>query len=180
MLYYLFPHRENISLTAGGRLFQYITFRALLALIISLVISMLFGGRVIGLLKKLQIGETVRDLGLSGQKKKKALLLWVVSLSLWQSWYQPYCWRGWIMCIFYWCCLPHYGWAWLDSLTIISKYFKDKAGLKAIFKISGQFVLGLVIAIVMLYHDDVLVRMRNQKHWDIIIRSNKPFLLRIG
>ena len=55
----------------GAGLFQYITFRAGLAVILSLIISMLFGGRIIRFLRQLQIGETVRDLGLDGQKQKE-------------------------------------------------------------------------------------------------------------
>ena len=71
MLYYLFQFTEKLFHLPGGRLFQYISFRAGLAVIISLIITMWFGNRIIRSLKRLQIGETVRDLGLSGQKEKE-------------------------------------------------------------------------------------------------------------
>ncbi|MBK7340618.1 MAG: phospho-N-acetylmuramoyl-pentapeptide-transferase [Saprospiraceae bacterium] len=171
MLYYLFQFTEKIFHLPGGRLFQYITFRALLALIISLVISMLFGGRVIGLLKKLQIGETVRDLGLSGQKEKEgtptmggviiimAIVIPTLLLTRLDNVY---------------ILLMLFATLWMGLIGFADDYIKvflkDKAGLKAIFKISGQFVLGLVIAIVMLYHDDVLVRMPKSE----ALRYNYP------
>jgi phospho-N-acetylmuramoyl-pentapeptide-transferase len=71
MLYYLFQFTEKLFHLPGGRLFNYISFRAGLAIIISLIITMLFGERIIRSLKRLQIGETVRDLGLAGQKEKE-------------------------------------------------------------------------------------------------------------
>jgi phospho-N-acetylmuramoyl-pentapeptide-transferase len=71
MLYYLFTYlREHFSLSGTG-VFYYITFRASLAVILSLVISMLFGKRLIQFLQKKQIGETVRELGLEGEQQKK-------------------------------------------------------------------------------------------------------------
>ena len=71
MLYYLFKYlQENFGLSGSG-LFQYITFRASMAIIVSLIISMLIGRRVIRWLQKMQIGESVRDLGLHGQVEKK-------------------------------------------------------------------------------------------------------------
>ena len=71
MLYYLFAYLEDAFGLPGAALFQYITFRAAMAIIISLVISMLFGWRIIRFLRQLQIGESVRDLGLDGQKEKE-------------------------------------------------------------------------------------------------------------
>ena len=71
MLYYLFTYlREHFNLSGTG-VFYYITFRASLAVILSLVISMLFGKRLIQFLQKKQIGETVRELGLEGEQQKK-------------------------------------------------------------------------------------------------------------
>ncbi|MEL6863502.1 MAG: phospho-N-acetylmuramoyl-pentapeptide-transferase, partial [Bacteroidota bacterium] len=64
MLYYLFAYLEKTFGLPGAGLFQYITFRAGLAIILSLIISMLFGWRIIRFLRKLQIGESIRDLGL--------------------------------------------------------------------------------------------------------------------
>jgi phospho-N-acetylmuramoyl-pentapeptide-transferase len=72
MLYYLFEWltKEGIKMPGGG-LFQFITFRALMAILLSLIITMLFGKRVINLLQKMQIGESVRELGLEGEQQKK-------------------------------------------------------------------------------------------------------------
>ncbi|MEL0334335.1 MAG: phospho-N-acetylmuramoyl-pentapeptide-transferase, partial [Flavobacteriales bacterium] len=70
MLYYLFEYLDSAYDIPGAGVFQYITFRAAMAIITSLIISMLFGKRLIDRLSRLQIGETVRDLGLEGQNQK--------------------------------------------------------------------------------------------------------------
>ena len=70
MLYYLFDylHKHNFP---GAGVFHYISFRAAMALIVSLLISLVFGKRIIGILHRKQVGETIRDLGLTGQAEKK-------------------------------------------------------------------------------------------------------------
>jgi phospho-N-acetylmuramoyl-pentapeptide-transferase len=160
MLYYLFQFTEKFMHLPGGRLFQYISFRAGLAVIISLVISMLFGGKIIKYLRRKQIGETVRDLGLVGQKEKEGtptmggiiLILAILVPCL-------------LLCrlenIYILLMLFTTVWMGMIGFTddYIKVYLKDKEGLKAIFKILGQVVLGLVVALVMLFHEDVLVRM---------------------
>ena len=70
MLYYLFKYLDEMNVPGAG-VFQYITFRTLLALVLSLIISMVLGKRIIELLRRMQVGETVRDLGLEGQLKKQ-------------------------------------------------------------------------------------------------------------
>ena len=70
MLYHLFEYLQSVDLPGAG-VFQYISFRAAGAAIVSLLISMVFGGRIIKLLRRQQVGETVRDLGLDGQKEKE-------------------------------------------------------------------------------------------------------------
>mgnify|MGYP001397209134 len=70
MLYYLFTYLDQAYDIPGAGVFQYITFRAAMAVITSLIISMLFGKRLIDRLQRLQVGETVRDLGLEGQNQK--------------------------------------------------------------------------------------------------------------
>ena len=70
MLYYLFTYLDELNVPGAG-LFNYISFRAAMAIITSLLISMVFGKRIINLLRKKQMGETVRDLGLEGQKEKE-------------------------------------------------------------------------------------------------------------
>ena len=71
MLHYIFDFLDKTYNIPGAGLFQYITFRAGAAIILSLIITMIFGGRIIRSLKNLQVGETVRDLGLEGQKVKE-------------------------------------------------------------------------------------------------------------
>ena len=69
MLVYLFEYLDKMDFPGAG-VFQYITFRAALAMILSLIISMIFGKKIIAILHRLQVGETVRDLGLEGQIQK--------------------------------------------------------------------------------------------------------------
>ena len=72
MLYYLFKYLDEMNIPGAG-VFQYITFRTLLALVLSLIISMVLGKRIIELLRRMQVGETVRELGLEGQSQKLGL-----------------------------------------------------------------------------------------------------------
>jgi len=76
MFYYLFNYLDKVFDFPGAGLFHYISFRASLAVITSLIISLLFGKRLINYLHKKQIGEVVRDLGLEGEKEKKAHQPW--------------------------------------------------------------------------------------------------------
>lgn len=82
MLYYLFEYLRAEFNMPGANVFQYITFRAAMAVITSLLISMVFGKNLIEVLRKKQVGESIRDLGLDGQMEKKEPQPWVVSLSL--------------------------------------------------------------------------------------------------
>ncbi len=142
------------------RLFNYISFRAGFATIISLVISLLFGGRIINFLRRLQVGETIRDLGLQGQKEKEgtptmggiiiimAILIPCLLLSKLNNVY---------------IILMIITTAWLGVIGFLDDYIKvfrkNKAGLKGWFKICGQVGLGLIVAITMLFSDDIKVRM---------------------
>src|ERR1700749_3184220 len=71
MLYYLFKYLNQQFDLPGAGMFQYISFRAVMAALLSLTISLIFGGKLINMLKRLQIGESIRDLGLDGQLQKK-------------------------------------------------------------------------------------------------------------
>ncbi len=160
MLYYLFQFTEKLFHLPGGRLFQYISFRAGLAILLSLIISMVFGGRIIRFLKKLQIGESIRDLGLQGQKEKEgtptmggliiilAILIPCLLLTKLDNVYIQ---------------VMLFTTVWMGLIGFADDYIKvflkDKQGLKAIFKIIGQIICGLVIGLVVLYHEKVLVRM---------------------
>lgn len=76
MLYYLFEYLEKQYQLPGAGLFQYISFRSALAFVISLLFSTIFGRRIIDKLRSLQVGETVRDLGLEGQSQKGVRQPW--------------------------------------------------------------------------------------------------------
>lgn len=144
----------------GSGLFHYISFRAGAAIILSLIISMLFGGRIIRKLRQLQVGETIRDLGLQGQKEKEgtptmggliivmAILIPCVLLARLDNIYIQ---------------LMLLSTIWMAAIGFADDYIKvfrkNKAGLKAVFKVVGQIGLGLIVGLVMLYHDGVTVRL---------------------
>ena len=73
MLYYLFDYLQSAYDFPGAGLFQYISFRAAMAIITSLLVSLVFGGKIINVIKNKQIGEQVRELGLAGEESKKGL-----------------------------------------------------------------------------------------------------------
>ncbi|MCB0640068.1 MAG: phospho-N-acetylmuramoyl-pentapeptide-transferase [Phaeodactylibacter sp.] len=157
MLYELFSWLEDVP---GAGLFHYITFRAGVAVVLSLVISMLFGGRIIKYLHRLQIGETVRDLGLKGQKEKEGtptmggviiIIAIIVPCLLMADLSNIYI----LMMLL--------ATTWMGTIGFIDDYIKvfrkNKEGLSGKFKILGQVGLGLIVALTMLYSDDVVVRM---------------------
>ena len=144
----------------GAGLVQYITFRAGIASILSLVISMAFGGRIIRYLHRLQVGETVRDLGLKGQLKKQgtptmggviiimAILIPCLLLADLQNVYIV---------------LLIVSTVWMAAIGFVDDYIKvfkkNKEGLRGSFKVLGQIGLGLLIALTMIAHEDVVVRL---------------------
>lgn len=147
----------------GAGLFQYITFRAGLAVILSLIISMMFGGRIIRVLQKLQVGETVRDLGLEGQKQKEgtptmggviiimAILIPCLLVARLDNVYVI---------------LMIVATIWMAVIGFVDDYIKvflkNKEGLSGKFKILGQVGLGLIIGITMIVSDDVVVRISTE------------------
>ncbi|MEY3239735.1 MAG: hypothetical protein RIR11_1173 [Bacteroidota bacterium] len=159
MLYQLFEFLKKQYDLPGAGLFQYISFRAGLAIVLSLVISILMGGRIINFLRKLQIGETVRDLGLAGEKQKSGtptmggviiILATVIPCLLLARLDNIYI----ILMLF--------SMVWLSAIGFADDYIKvfkkDKQGLKGIFKIAGQIGLGLIVGITMLVNDEIVVR----------------------
>ena len=160
MLYHLFEFlKKNYDLPGAG-LFQYISFRAGMAIIVSLIISILYGGRIINFLRKLQIGETVRDLGLEGEKQKAGtptmggIIIIMATI---------------IPCLLLarldniYIILMLFSVIWLSAIGFADDYIKvfkkDKQGLKGIFKVAGQIGLGLIVGITMLVNDEIVVRM---------------------
>ncbi len=158
MLYHLFELLEKQGLSGAG-LFQYISFRSATGIVLSLVISIVFGKRVIRSLKRLQIGETVRDLGLEGQKEKEGTptmggILIIMSILI------PFV----LMCDLtnVYSLLMIVSTLSLGLLGFLDDYIKvfrkNKEGLHGRFKIFGQVALGLFISFVMVTHDDIVVR----------------------
>lgn len=159
MLYYLFEYlAENFDFP-GENLYKFITFRAGFAIIISLVIALLFGKRIINYLHKLQVGETVRDLGLKGQKEKEgtpsmggliiilAILVPVLLLTKLNNAY---------------ILLMIFTTVWMGMIGFLDDYIKifkkDKKGLKGKFKILGQVILGAIVGATMLWSNGITVR----------------------
>lgn len=159
MLYYLFEYLEQHYQFPGAGLFQYLSFRASIAVILSLLISSIFGKKIIRLLHNYQMGETIRDLGLEGQKEKAgtptmggliiilATLVPVLLLAKLENIYillliVTTLWMG---CI-----------GFLDDYIKIKK--KDKEGLKGRFKVIGQVGLGLIVGTTLYFHPEVTIR----------------------
>lgn len=159
MFYYLFEYLENTFSFPGAQVFQYISFRAALAIITSLLISLIFGKSLINLLIRKQVGETVRDLGLDGQLQKKGtptmggliiLGAIIIPTLLFAKLDNIYI------------LLMLFTTIWLGIIGFIDDYIKvfrkDKKGLAGKFKILGQVTLGLVVGITMLYNDNIVIR----------------------
>lgn len=159
MLYLLFGYLDRTFDFPGAGMFQYISFRAGLAIITSLIISLLFGKRLISYLKKRQVGETIRDLGLDGQMEKQgtptmggliilgAILLPTLLFARLDNIY--------VIIILI-------STIWLGIIGFIDDYIKvfkkEKKGLAGKFKILGQVTIGLFVGLMMYYHPDVVIR----------------------
>lgn len=173
MLYYLFEYlKEQFDLPGAG-LFQYISFRAGMAILLSLVISMLFGGRIIRSLKRAQVGETVRELGLEGESEKTGtptmggliiIMAIVIPCLLLGKLDNVYIQLMLLVTI------------WMGAIGFIDDYIKvfrkNKAGLHGKFKVLGQVGLGLIVALVMLFSDEVVVRVPLEEatryHYEVV------------
>ncbi|ARV11393.1 phospho-N-acetylmuramoyl-pentapeptide-transferase [Gilvibacter sp. SZ-19] len=159
MLYYLFEYLENTYNLPGAGLFQYLSFRSALSVITSLIIATVFGKRIINLLRKKQIGETVRDLGLAGQNEKAGtptmggviiILATLVPVLLFTKLENIYV----ILLIV--------TTLWMGTIGFIDDYIKtfkkDKAGLPGKFKVFGQVVLGIAVGCTLYFHDNVTIK----------------------
>jgi phospho-N-acetylmuramoyl-pentapeptide-transferase len=182
MLYHLIDWLKEIGVKVpGNALFQFITSRVLLAVILSLVISAVFGKQFINYLRKKQVGETVRDLGLAGEQQKKGtptmggfiiILAILVPTLLLADLTKAYI------------RLMLFATVWLGMIGFIDDYLKlrakklaqqqgiaykkgDKDGLAGWFKILGQVVLGFVVGMVLLFND-------NTKVWREYTGDNLP------
>ncbi len=159
MLYYLFEYLDKQFDLFGAGVFRYISFRASMAMIFSLLFSLIYGKRIIDFLRKLQIGETVRDLGLEGQKQKQGtptmgglmiLAAIVVPTLLFARLTSAYIIILLITTV--WMALVGF----LDDYIKVFK--KNKEGLKGIFKVCGQIGLGLIVGLVLYFNKYIVVR----------------------
>ena len=162
MLYYIFEFLENNYNVPGAGVFYYISFRAALAIITSLIVSLVFGGRIIKIIKSYQIGEEVRKLGLKGEDKKSgtptmggliilsAIIIPTVLFAKLENIYIQ------VMLI---------STVWLGIIGFIDDYIKvfnkDKKGLAGKFKILGQIGLGLIVGLIMVFHSDIVIKEKN-------------------
>ncbi|HLT86729.1 MAG TPA: phospho-N-acetylmuramoyl-pentapeptide-transferase [Sphingobacterium sp.] len=163
MLYYLFSWlQEHIHLPGAG-LFQYISFRTAMAVIVSLIITTVYGSRLIRALRNKQVGETIRDLGLDGEKQKVGtptmggliiiggILVPTLLFAKLDNIYVI------IMIITT---------IWMGTIGFLDDYIKvfrkNKEGLAGRFKVIGQVGLGTLIAITMYFHPDIVVREKVQ------------------
>ncbi len=164
MLYYLFEYLDKVMDVPGTGVFQYITFRSALALMLSLLLSTIYGKRIIRFLQKQQVGETVRELGLAGQNEKAGtptmggliiIFATLLPVLLFAKLHNIYI------------VLLIVTTLWMGTIGFIDDYIKifkkDKQGLKGIFKVIGQVGLGLIVGTVLYFHAGVTVRTDTSK-----------------
>ncbi|MBL7774186.1 MAG: phospho-N-acetylmuramoyl-pentapeptide-transferase [Chitinophagaceae bacterium] len=158
MLYYLFTYLRSHFDIPGTGVFYFISFRAALAVILSLFISLVYGKRLINYLHKKQIGETVRDLGLEGEKQKKGTPtmggLIIISAILIPTLLFARIENVYIL-------LMIVSTIWLGLVGFLDDYIKvfkkNKEGLAGRFKIMGQVGLGIIVGLTMYYNQHVYI-----------------------
>ncbi len=159
MLYYLFTYLDKAFDVPGAGLFQFITFRAAMAIMVSLLISLVFGGRLVNYLRRRQVGETVRDLGLEGQLQKQGTPT-MGGLIILAAIFIPTVLFARLDNIYI--LLMLLVTVWMGAIGFIDDYIKvfkkDKRGLAGRFKIVGQVSVGLIVGAVLYFHPSVTVR----------------------
>ncbi len=170
MFYHLFTYLDKMYNLAGASLFYFISFRAVLSIIIALIISWLFGGRLINRLNNLQVKDEVRKLGLEGENQKSktptmggliilaAILIPTILLSNFSN-------------VYIWLMVGVTIWLGLIGFAddYIKVFKKDKGGLRARSKLIGQLGLGLIVGVTLYFNSDVIVRKNISKNPDINI-----------
>ncbi len=159
MLYYLFDYLDANYNFPGAGLFQFISFRAAMSIILALLISTIFGKRIIRFLLAKQVGESVRDLGLKGQKEKAGtptmggliiILSTLVPVLLFAKLDNIYV------------VLLIVTTLWMGAIGFLDDYIKtfkkNKEGLQGKFKVIGQVGLGIIVGATMYFHDDITIR----------------------
>ena len=178
MLYYLFKYLDQLDVPGAG-LFQYISFRSGLAALLSLIITITFGKKLINILKKSQLKESIRDLGLKGQKEKEgtptmggiiiisAIIIPTLLLADLSNVYI-------ILLII--------STIWMGCIGFVDDYLKikrkNKKGLRANFKIFGQIGLGLLVGLTIVFHDQIVVRVFSGEAFsdEKMLVSTLPFI----
>ena len=159
MLYYLFDYLHKHFDLPGSGVFQYISFRAAMAIITSLLISLIFGKRIIEYIRMKQVGETIRNLGLEGQNQKQGtptmggliiIAAILIPTLLFAKLHNVY--------IILMLCTT----VWLGTIGFLDDYIKvfkkDKEGLKGKFKIIGQIGLGLIVGFTLYFNKNVVIK----------------------
>jgi phospho-N-acetylmuramoyl-pentapeptide-transferase len=159
MLYYLFQYLEKEFNLTGASVFQFITFRAAAAFILSLLITMIFGKRIIDFLRRQQVGETIRDLGLEGQNEKAGTPT-MGGLIIILGTLVPVLLLAKLENIYIILLLITTLWMGLIGFTddYIKVFKKDKQGLKGKFKVLGQVGLGIIVGAMLYFHQDVTIK----------------------
>jgi phospho-N-acetylmuramoyl-pentapeptide-transferase len=176
MLYYLFDYLDKLNFPGAG-LFHFISFRAAMALITSLVVSIFFGKKIINLLRKQQIGETVRDLGLAGQIEKSGtptmggiiiLSAIVIPTLLFAKLHNIYVITMLLATV------------WLGVIGFLDDYIKvfkkNKEGLAGKSKVVGQIGVGLIVGCILYFSNDVTVHKRVPA--DYKLQADEEFVTR--
>jgi phospho-N-acetylmuramoyl-pentapeptide-transferase len=160
MLYYLFEYLEKNYQLPGAGLFQFITFRAAMAVMLSLLLATVYGKRIINFLRNKQIGETVRDLGLEGQKQKAGTptmggLIIIMSTLIPVLLFARFLDNIYVILLIVTT-------VWMGVIGFVDDYIKifkkDKQGLKGRFKVMGQVGLGLMVGATLYFHPGVTMK----------------------
>ncbi|MCK5441996.1 MAG: phospho-N-acetylmuramoyl-pentapeptide-transferase [Maribacter sp.] len=163
MLYYLFDYLEKQYQVPGASLFGFISFRAAIAVLLSLILATVYGKKIILFLQRKQIGESIRELGLEGQEKKAGTPT-MGGLIIIMSTLIPVVLFADILNIYVILLIVTI--IWMGIIGFIDDYIKifkkDKKGLKGRFKILGQVVLGLIVGATLYFHPEVTMRERNK------------------
>jgi phospho-N-acetylmuramoyl-pentapeptide-transferase len=178
MLYYIFKYLDEAYNLPGAGLFQYITFRSGIAVILSLLISTIYGKRIINYLRNKQVGETVRELGLDGQVQKAGtptmggliiILATLVPVLLLAKLDNIYIILLLVTTI------------WMGSIGFLDDYIKvfkkDKEGLKGKFKVIGQIGLGIIVGATLYFHPSVTIKedvVLRKQGIETVIKTTSP------
>ncbi|MEK6480766.1 phospho-N-acetylmuramoyl-pentapeptide-transferase [Catalinimonas sp. 4WD22] len=177
MLYYLFDYLNREFDLPGAGVFQFLSFRAGMSILFSLIITITFGKQLINLLHRKQVGEEIRDLGLEGQMQKKGtptmggliiLAAIIIPTLLFARLENIYVILALIVTV------------WMGLVGFLDDYIKvfrkNKEGLAGKFKIVGQVGVGLIVGSTLFFHEDVVVREFDESVLEMFSSSDNPAL----